>query len=245
VTVYLEKPGPDGLPNTGDDVVVNKYITDHWQQPNASQDPQDNGQTPRAPIRSPRAATRSETSTERKSRTSSIQISGRTASRFRSWGSKQKEGAFDGGYAFANYCPNGYNLTTDACNDGSQPDAHPLVAGDYIVHAIMPKDNTDTRACNPGVGESQRVTETHGAVPGGGNGCLYHIVREKDVNVDLGNQFAPQIPPPPCNGDDHLIDKATLTPRSNFFPVAAHTRRCATSTSWCSTTSRTRTPTSS
>ena len=45
-------------------------------------------------------------------------------------------------------------------------------------------------------------------------------MREEDANVDLGNQFAPQIPPPPCNGDDHQIDKATLTPRSNFFPVA-------------------------
>ena len=37
--------GPDGLPNTADDVVVNKYVTDHWQQPNASQDPQADGNT--------------------------------------------------------------------------------------------------------------------------------------------------------------------------------------------------------
>ncbi len=38
MTVYLEKPGPDGLPNTADDSIVNSYVTDHWQQPNASQD---------------------------------------------------------------------------------------------------------------------------------------------------------------------------------------------------------------
>src|SRR5262249_37941928 len=57
----------------------------------------------------------------------------------------------------------------------------------------------------------------HGSIPGGGNGCLYRIVREEDVNVDLGNQFAPQIPPPPCNGDNHVIDQSTLTPRSNYY----------------------------
>ena len=39
VTVLLEGLGPDGLPNTADDVVLNKYVTDHWQQPNADQDP--------------------------------------------------------------------------------------------------------------------------------------------------------------------------------------------------------------
>src|SRR5262249_15553403 len=44
VTGYLETPGPNGIPNDGDDVVANKYVTDHWQQPNASQDLQDNGQ---------------------------------------------------------------------------------------------------------------------------------------------------------------------------------------------------------
>ena len=228
VTVYLEKPGPDGLPNTGDDVVVNKYITDHWQQPNASQDPQDNGQTP------PGANSFTQSCNPIRD-FSGTEITnqfnpdiGPNCLEVPLMGQQTKDGAFDGGYAFANYCPNGYNLTTDACSDGSQPDAHPLVAGDYIVHAIMPKDDTDTtRPCNPGVGESQRVTETHGAVPGGGNGCLYHIVREEDVNVDLGNQFAPQIPPPPCNGDDHLIDKASLTPRSNYFPVAgAHAPLC-------------------
>lgn len=45
VTVYLETLGGDGLPNTADDVIVNKYVTDHWQQPSASQDPQAGGNT--------------------------------------------------------------------------------------------------------------------------------------------------------------------------------------------------------
>src|SRR5262249_10620263 len=30
VTVYLEGLGPDGIPNTPDDTVLNKYVTDHW-----------------------------------------------------------------------------------------------------------------------------------------------------------------------------------------------------------------------
>ncbi|HKN53385.1 MAG TPA: hypothetical protein VJX66_12830, partial [Amycolatopsis sp.] len=39
VTVYLEGPGPDGKANTADDVILNQYVTDHWQHPNAAQDP--------------------------------------------------------------------------------------------------------------------------------------------------------------------------------------------------------------
>src|SRR5262249_22171296 len=87
----------------------------------------------------------------------------------------------------------------DASDGSCAVDMSDLVAGDYIVHALMPQDPTDSRPCNSDV--YQRVTEAHGSVPGGGDGCLYHIVREEDVNVDLGNNFAPQIPPPPCNGD--------------------------------------------
>ena len=64
-------------------------------------------------------------------------------------GSQLKEGAFDGGYAFADYCPNGYDMAADngTCTGGSDP--VPLVAGTYITHAIMPKDTADTRDCNP------------------------------------------------------------------------------------------------
>jgi hypothetical protein len=221
VTVYLESPGPDGVPNTDDDFIVNAYVTDHWQQPNASQDPLDPANSFRQncnPIR--------DFAGNDITNTLSPDI-GPNCLEVPLTGEQTKEGAFDGGYAFANYCPDGYNVDTEHCNDNSLPDDHPLVAGDYIVHAIMPTDSTDSRPCNPGGAESQPVTEAHGAVPGGGNGCLYHIVREEDVNVDLGNQFAPQIPPPPCNGDNHVIDKSTLTPRSTFFPIAdAHAPLC-------------------
>ena len=115
-------------------------------------------------------------------------------------GQQTKDGAFDGGYAFADYCPNGYDLAADdgTCVGGSDP--VPLVAGTYITHAIMPKDAADTRDCNPAnTNGFKSVSDAHGDVPGGGAGCLYRLVREEDVNVDLGNQIAPQIPPPPVH----------------------------------------------
>jgi len=225
VTVYLELPGPDGKPNTDDDVVVNKYVTDHWQQPNASQDPVD----PANPGFSQNCAPIRDFTGADMTDQFNPDI-GPNCLEVPLAGQHTKEGAFDGGYAFADYCPDGYDLAADdgSCTGGTDPVA--LVAGNYIVHAIMPTDpaiaNDTTRPCNP-ADQTQRVTEAHGSVPGGGNGCLYRIVREEDVNVDLGNQFAPQIPPPPCNGDDHVIDKSTLTPRSVFFPVAdAHAPLC-------------------
>jgi hypothetical protein len=223
VTVYLETPGPDGVPNTDDDVVVNKYVTDHWQQPNESQDPVD----PANPSFSQSCNPILDFAGNNITSQFNPDI-GPNCLEVPLAGQHTKEGAFDGGYAFADYCPNGYDLAADdgSCAGGTDPVA--LVAGDYIVHSIMPKDSNDTRPCNA-ADQTQRVTDAHGTVPGGGNGCLYRIVREEDVNVDLGNNFTPQpaIPPPPCNGDDHLIDKSTLTPRSVYFPVAdAHAPLC-------------------
>src|SRR5206468_1619803 len=110
-------------------------------------------------------------------------------------GLQSKDGAFDGGYAFASYCPGGYDQAADdgTCAGGADP--VPLVAGTYITHVVMPTDSTDTRDCNPANTDGfKNVSAAHGSVPGGGQGCLYRIVREEDVNVDLGNQFAPQIP---------------------------------------------------
>lgn len=224
VTVYLEAPGPDNTPNTDDDVVVNQYVTDQWEQPNASQDPQDNGQG------GPNGFTQSCNPIRD---FNGLDITnmfkdtiGPNCLEVPLTGEQTKDGAFDGGYAFANYCPDGLNLATGACNDGSAPEDHPLVAGNYIVHAVMPQDATDLRECNQ-AGETQRVTDAHGAVPGGGQGCLYHIVREEDVNVDLGDSFTPAIPPPSCVGDDHVIDQDSLTARSNYFGQAgAHAPLC-------------------
>jgi large repetitive protein len=224
VTVYLELPGPDGEPNTNDDIVANKYVTDHWQQPSDAQDPQDNGQD------GPNSFTQScNPLRDYNGADITNQFNpkiGPNCLEVPLTGLQSKDGAFDGGYAFADYCPNGYDQAADdgTCTGGSDP--VPLVAGTYITHVVMPTDPQDTRDCNP-AGETQRVTNAHGDVPGGGTGCLWHIVREEDVNVDLGNQFAPQIPPPPCTGDDHVIDQSTLVTRSNYFgDPTAHAPLC-------------------
>jgi hypothetical protein len=209
VDVLLETPGPDGVPNTADDVVVNKYVTDHWQQPNASQDPQQPaGNTFTQNCNPIRDFAGNDITSQFNPKIGPNCLEVPLA------GENTKDGAFDGGYAFADYCPGGYDLAADACAGGVDP--VPLVAGDYITHVVMPKDPTDTRDCNAS-GESQRVTNAVGSVPGGGQGCLYHIVREEDVNVDLGNNFVPQIPPPPCNGDSHVLDQSTLVTRSVFY----------------------------
>src|SRR5258706_4740647 len=92
----------------------------------------------------------------------------------------------------------------------------------------MQKATTDSRACNPANTSAFRnVSSTKGAIPGDGNGCLYRPVKEEDVNVDLGNKFTPAIPPPPCAGDNHVIDQSTLVARSFYFGVAgAHAPLC-------------------
>ncbi|MGW6278598.1 hypothetical protein [Kribbella sp. NPDC055071] len=218
VTVYLETRGPDGLPNTADDVVVNKYVTDHWVQPSGTPPPADPATY--APGCSVRDATGADISAQLNPDI------GPNCLEVPITGAQTKDGAFDGGYAFADYCPNGYDLTADngTCTGNTQPVA--LTAGTYITHVVMPTDSTDARACNP-VGAAQQVSHAKGSLPGDGSGCLYRPVREEDVNVDLGNHFTPAIPPPPCTGDDHVIDQSTLVVRSNYFGVpGAHAPLC-------------------
>ncbi|UQX88809.1 hypothetical protein M6D93_02120 [Jatrophihabitans telluris] len=208
VTVYLEGPGPDGVPNTADDVILNKYVTDHWQQPSASQTPAQGCAV-----------------TDSSGADISAQLNpsvGPTCLETPIAGQQTKDGAFDGGYAFNSYCPTGYDMAADngSCVGGSAPS--PLVAGTYITHAIMPKDANNSTDCNTAAGDPN-ITSTVGAIPGGGAGCLYRPVKEEDVNVDLGSNFVPAIPQPPCVGDTHLIDKSTLTPRSFYYTATAPT----------------------
>src|SRR5262249_13808517 len=117
-------------------VLLNQYITDHWQHPNASQDPP---QT---------CAVRDSTGADIGDQMNPALAANCIESPIT--GEQTKDGAFDGGYAFADYCPvatGGYNVDSGACQDGTDPVA--LVAGDYVVHVVMPKDTTDSRPCNP------------------------------------------------------------------------------------------------
>jgi hypothetical protein len=216
VTVYLETLGTDGLPNTDDDVVVNKYVTDHWKHPSTEDAPDTQTCNPLRGF-------------DGSDVTSLFSPDlGLNCLEVPLTGEQTKEGAFDGGYAFADYCPEatgGYNMAADdgTCADGSDP--ADLVAGTYITHVVTSSENSavgdpnDSRPCNDGLPtpDNYKVTPEHGAVPGDGTGCLYRIVREEDVNVDLGNKFTPAIPPPECTGELHAIDQATLTPRSVFY----------------------------
>jgi SdrD B-like protein len=103
-------------------------------------------------------------------------------------GNETKDGGFDGGYAFADMCPlNPDGTSTFPCDDA---DKVPLEAGDYVTHVLMPEDaNSDP---------------------------LYQVVREEDVNVDNGEDFVPQIPPPRCVGDPHFVDPDLVVDRSPY-----------------------------
>ena len=136
VTVYLEGQGPDGQPNTADDVIVNKYVTDHWQQPNAAQDPQADGNSFTQSCSPIRDVTGADVSSQFKPGI------GPNCLEVPLTGEQTKDGAFDGGYAFADYCPNGYDLDADdgTCL-GADPAPAPLVAGD-LYH---PRDHAHRR----------------------------------------------------------------------------------------------------
>jgi hypothetical protein len=210
VEVRLESP---------DGTVLNDYITDHWQHPSANTDSQTCDVTDAFgqdlsgllnPLIGPNCLETPLT------------------------GQETKDGAFDGGYAFADYCPEGAptnGFDTDLflssgeskCNDGSDPVA--LKPGQYVTHFFPPtsQDPNDQRPCNPD--NAFGYKSVSGAMGDAGpKGCLYRPEREEDVNVDLGAQFTPAIPAPPCVGDDHTIDATgamggePLTARSPYSP---------------------------
>ena len=161
---------------------------------------------------------------------SSTRASGRTASRCRSTGEQTKDGAFDGGYAFADYCPNGYDLAADdgTCEPAARDPVDRSSAGTYITHVVMPKDADRHAALQPGWHRTGRGSASrHGR----------HPRRRRRLPLPPrprgGRQRRPRqplrrrIPPPPCVGDDHVIDQATLIPRSTYFGNAdAHAPLC-------------------
>jgi large repetitive protein len=232
VTVRLESAaelGPDKIAGTADDppwdpkYIVNEYSTDKWHKPGQSSDPLHQTCAPTRDYQGNDITDQFNPAIANDCLEVPIN------------GEQTKDGAFDGGYAFADYCPNGFDENApdpdnqpcfDAAGTGHE-EPSPLVAGDYVTHAIMPKDPNDSRTCNPTASTiGQQVTDTVGTTgtppdldPSiqGQQGCLYRIEREEDVNVDLGAQFTPAIPPPPCAGNKHTLDQATLNSRSTFY----------------------------
>ncbi|HZP40296.1 MAG TPA: SdrD B-like domain-containing protein [Candidatus Binatia bacterium] len=216
VTVYLESE---------QGVILNKYVTDKWKHPQ--------GTPPTAPDVYAEGCAVRDASGNDVSAQLNPQI-GPACLEVPATGNQTKDGAFDGGYAFADYCPDGFDEAapdpdTAPCWNADHT-AHeatrPLVAGTYVTHAIMPADPSDTRPCNP-PNDNGFKNVSGGLGSAGPSGCLYRPVKEEDVNVDLGNVFVPAIPPPPCAGDDHVIDQSTLTERSPYFgQTGAHAPLC-------------------
>ncbi len=89
----------------------------------------------------------------------------------------------NGNYGFGDGCFNGTIDDTDpsapVCNGA---DFEALTPADYLVEVVGPDD---------AFGKPK-----------------FQIVREEDVNVFDGNQFTPQVPPPPCAGALHVVDVA-------------------------------------
>ena len=240
VTVYLESPGPDGVPNTGDDVVVNKYVTDHWQQPNASQDPPDGNSVHPELQPDPRL--------QRQRRQRSVQPgrSGRTASRCRSPASRPRTARST---AATPSPTTARAATTSTADDGTctaARDPVPLVAGTYITHAVMPKDAERlARAAT-----RSAVTRTSREHPTGGS--RRRLGLPLPAREGGGRQRRPRqplhpaaFPTPPCAGDDHVIDQSTLTPRSTYYSVSERARAAVRQEARrAAPTARTPTPTS-
>ncbi len=169
VTVRLEGLGPDGDPNTPDDPILNEYAgTDHYSAPTDCAVTDSAGNPLVFPDVNP--------------------LIGPNCLEVPTTGAETKDGAFDGGYAFADMCPlNPDGSSTFPC---AEEDLVPLEAGDYITHVLMPENASG----DP----------------------MYQIVREEDVNVDNGEDFVPAIPPPECVGDPHFVDPALVVERSPY-----------------------------
>lgn len=98
----------------------------------------------------------------------------------------------DGNYGFVGGCFGPGGATgPETCADGSEPT--PLPAADYLVEVTVPDD---------ALGRP-----------------LYQVTREEDINIFNGDQWAPQIPPPPCAGPLHTVDVAGVG--TDGYPAVA------------------------
>jgi uncharacterized repeat protein (TIGR01451 family) len=89
----------------------------------------------------------------------------------------------DGNYGFGDGCfgPGGFDETTGACADGSDPTTLPG-GRDYLVQVEIPNDATGRP--------------------------MYKVTREEDINIGNGDEFVPAVPPPACAGALHTVDSS-------------------------------------
>jgi uncharacterized repeat protein (TIGR01451 family) len=100
----------------------------------------------------------------------------------------------DGNYGFGDGCfgAGGFDATTGACADGSDPTSLPSNK-DYLVRVEIP---TETDLYGPAAVHPDRP--------------LYKVTREEDINIGNGDSIVPQIPPPACAGALHTVDVAGM-----------------------------------
>ena len=91
----------------------------------------------------------------------------------------------NGNYGFGDGCFGGILDDSDpAAPVCTGADFEALTTRDYLVEVVSPNDT---------LGKPK-----------------FQVVREEDVNVFDGNQFTPQVPPPPCVGALHIVDVAGI-----------------------------------
>ena len=175
----------------------------------------------RTATRSRRTATRSGTSRATTSPASSTRTSARTASRCRSTASRPRTAPSTAATPSPTTARTATTSPPTTAPASSGDDPVPLVAGTYITHAIMPKDATDTRACNPVRPRARRPrtsprrrAPSRAAAPAASTAPCKRGGRQRRPRQHTSRTA---IPPPPCTGDDHVIDQSTLTPRSNYY----------------------------
>jgi IPT/TIG domain-containing protein len=100
---------------------------------------------------------------------------------------QDKEGVFDGGYAFTGDCsdPNLASPNRDNDHDG-------------VVNRLDPDLLLDGDCLEAGLPESKYIVEVE---PTAG----YRVITESDQNTDQGDDFVPQVLPPPCAGPLHTV----------------------------------------
>lgn len=212
VLVRLWGLGLDNKANTPDDVLLNEYITDAWQHPSVANgnrcDVLDKSGNP-VPGPTP-------------------QFVANNCIEVPQIGNETRDGAFDGGYAFAS-----------TCAPTTGPGGGPILAGPTVA-STTPLD--PVRHANgdnvPGVAPSAPGTNPYDidgdGIPNGYDTdqlltdaqleiCttpltprdyvlqtvappFYQITAEEDVNVDEGSSLVPLILPPPCAGDLHKVN---------------------------------------
>jgi IPT/TIG domain-containing protein len=100
---------------------------------------------------------------------------------------QDRDGVFDGGYAF-----------TGDCSDPNLQDPEGDDDGDGVINGQDPDLLLDGDCLEAGLQPDNYIVEVDPS-PG------YRVITESDQNTDQGDDFVPQLPPPDCTGPLHTV----------------------------------------